>query len=122
MSVELTIFKDKTSITSVTLGTGVKFKDNTMAHLFDGCKNLAAVDLTKISTTGITDMSYLFSNCRVLPSVDVTNFDTSLVTTFEFMFNYCQKLGEIIGYEDFNTSKVETMYKTFNFLNLIGDT
>ena len=109
-----TVFLNNTSITSVKICNGVTFKDNSMSHLFAGCKNLTSVDLTEVNTTGVTDMSFMFYYCLKLASIDVSAFDTSAVTTFESLFDRCQKVTSLTGYEDWNTSNVVKIYKAFN--------
>lgn len=116
------VFRNNTKITSVELDGGIRFattegdslRKNSMKGLFQGCQGLVSVDLSKISTAGVTDMSYLFSNCRKLKAVDFSNFDTSAVTTLEWLLDYCMSLNNLTGYENWNTGKVESIYKTFN--------
>lgn len=115
-------FCNNTKLTSVTLEGGIQFAttvdgvlhENSMKGLFQGCQGLQTVDLSAISTTGVTDMSYLFSNCLKLKAVDFSNFDTSSVTTLEWLLDRCQQLTSLTGYEAWDTSKVENIYKTFN--------
>ena len=46
------VFTKNTKITSVTLKSGVKFKNNSMVALFDGCTKLSKVDLSIKFTYG----------------------------------------------------------------------
>ncbi len=85
-----------------------------MKGLFQGCTALTSVDLSKTSTAGVTDMSYLFSNCLKLKAVDFSTFDTSAVTNLEWLLDRCQKLTSLTGYENWDTSKVTNIYRTFN--------
>ncbi|MBQ7007087.1 MAG: BspA family leucine-rich repeat surface protein, partial [Oscillospiraceae bacterium] len=117
-----TTFANNTNITKVTLKEGVKFANNSMKKLFYNCSKLGTVDWAEISTTGITDMSYIFFNTggsnknTALKTVDFSNFDTSSVTTLEGLFQYCTAV-EVTGYENFETSKVESIYYTFTDVN-----
>lgn len=117
-----TCFRNNTKITSATLSAGIRFAttvdgtlvSNSMQGLFQGCTALTEVDLTKISTAGVTDMSYLFSNCQKLKAVDFSSFDTSEVTTLTYLLDYCMDLTSLTGYENWDTGKVVNIYKTFN--------
>lgn len=117
-----TVFRDNKKITFVTLNSGIQFattvdgelRINSMNGLFQGCLKLSGVDLSDISTAGVTDMSYLFSNCQKLKALDLTNFDSSSVTTLEGLLDCCYILADLTGYENWDTRQVENMYKTFN--------
>lgn len=82
------VFRGNSSLTSVKVAEGVKFKDDSMAYLFSECKNLLSVDMTGVDTSCVTDMRYLF--------------------------DWCSKLSSIAGYEDWDTGAVQNMYKMFN--------
>ncbi len=82
------VLRDNISLTSVKLAEGVKFKDDTMAYLFSGCKALETVDMTGVDTSAVTDMRYLF--------------------------DWCSNLSTIVGYENWDTGAVQNMYKMFN--------
>ena len=108
-----TAFKQNTSIKSVTLKSGIKFKNNTMAHLFHGCTALTTANLSAISTANVTSMRAAFRYCSSLTSLDLSNFNTSKVTNFSLMFEGAKKLV-LKGYENWNTSSVENMLAMFN--------
>lgn len=79
-------------------------RNNSMHGLFQYCTELVSVDLSEISTAGVTDMSYMFSRCQKLSALDVSNFDTSSVTNLEWFLDYCMNLTSLTGYENWDTS------------------
>ena len=109
-----TLFRGNTTITSVTIGAGAAYKDNSMSYLFAECTKLAEVDLSQVNTTAVTDMSYLFFKCSALTALELSGLDTSKVTTMRGMFSYCTKLTELSGYENWDTGCLEVMYHMFN--------
>ena len=94
-----TVFTGNTKIKSVTLKSGVKFKDNIMSDLFWNCTALTTVNLSAISTTNITKMTNMFRECKSLTAFNGSNFDTSKVTSFSFMFQNASK-AVYSGYEN----------------------
>ena len=67
----------------------------TMAYMFNGCKSLAEIDLSKFSTSNIADMSHAFDGCSSLTVLDVMNFNTSKATKMDGMFANCTSLRSI---------------------------
>jgi len=108
------IFNGNTSITSVTLNSGISFADNSMKDLFRGCTGLTSIDVSQISTKGVTDMSMVFYNCTKLKTLDVSSFDTSKVTTMRGLFNTCSALTTLTGYENWDTGALKNAYMVFN--------
>ena len=71
---------------------------------------------TYINEVSITSMSEMFRNSNAI-SIDVSSFDTSNVTKMMAMF-YGTSATEIKGLENFNTSKVTTMYNMFGYVHI----
>ena len=94
----------------------------TMGNMFDGCVNLAKVDLSKCSSTKAISMSDMFRNCsnlsdvklgtlkssnmknmfascKELPSVDLSKVDTTEVSNMWSMFSGCSSLSTLIPEE-----------------------
>ena len=86
----------------------------TIRGMFSGCTGLTSVNVSAIDTSAVTDMSYMFYDCGVLKKLDLSNFDTAQVTSIRSMFSLCTRLSGLTGYENWNTSKVQSMYQTFN--------
>ena len=82
------VFAENTNIVSVTFQSGVRPANNTCGYLFFKCSNLTYADLSGLDTTGVTDMTCLFSGC--------------------------EKLSTIVGYENWDTGSVESIYMAFN--------
>ena len=83
-----------------------------ISQMFEGCKSLKSVDLSGFDTSRVTDMSSMFSDCYVLASLDVSGFDTSQVTDMSLMFSNCEKLSSL-DVSAFDTSQVTGLYSMF---------
>ena len=79
-----------------------------MSNMFDGCSNLAELDVTHFNTANVKDMSSMFSDCSNLAKLDVTHFNTAKVTNMSYMFTRCSELTEL-DVTHFNTAKVTAM-------------
>lgn len=92
--------------------------------LFEGLKNLEAVDFTNLDTTQATSIRSLFEGCRALKSITWASFDTSNVTDMRDVFNGCRALTEL-DLSHFDTSKTTNMSGLFrgcsNLMNLVYD-
>ena len=61
-------------------------------YMFNDCKNLTALDLSRFDVSKVMDMSYMFYNCGSLTSLDLSNFVTSKVVSMQGMFYGCVSL------------------------------
>ena len=84
-----------------------------MSNMFDGCSNLAELDVTHFNTANVKDMSSMFSDCSNLAKLDVTHFNTAKVTNMSYMFTRCSELTEL-DVTHFNTAKVTAMNSMFS--------
>jgi len=84
----------------------------TMGSMFDHCKNLKSLDLSKFNTAKVTDMSNMFNFCSSLSSLDISSFNTSNVNYMSNMFSYCTGLSNL-DISNFDTSKVINMSGMF---------
>lgn len=82
------VFAGNTSIVSVSFSGNIRPAKNSCAGLFSGCSSLKKADLSGLDTAGVVDMSGLFSGCS--------------------------KLSNLIGYENWDTSSVQSIYMAFN--------
>ena len=57
-----------------------------MSNMFDGCRGLQTLDVSKFDTSKVTGMIYMFRDCSGLQTLDVTKFNTSQVTYMWNMF------------------------------------
>ena len=83
-----------------------------MSNMFDGCSNLAELDVTHFNTANVTDMRYMFSGCSKLAELDVTHFNTANVKDMSSMFSGCSNLAKL-DVTHFNTAKVTNMSYMF---------
>ena len=121
------------NITSVVIDENVIANPNS-SYLFSRLPNVTTIDLSKLDTSGVTDMSHLFEGdnnlrsivfpnsfvtsnvtdtssmfkgCENLTSLDLTSFDTSNVNNMKEMFSGCSKLENIqIDTDKFKTNNV----------------
>ena len=84
-----------------------------MSYMFDNCRKLSSLDLSKFNTENVTDMSYMFCCCWGLSSLDLSKFNTENVTNMTHMFCNCSKLSSL-DLSNFNTAKVEDMSYMFS--------
>jgi len=106
-----TVFAENQTLQSVTLETGVSFLEGRMDGLFKNCKNLESV--TFGTHTGITGMEGAFYQCQSLTALDLSGLVLTKVTDLDYLFCGCSRLGELTGYEAWDTGVVESMYMTF---------
>ncbi|MBR4214857.1 MAG: BspA family leucine-rich repeat surface protein [Bacteroidales bacterium] len=88
-----------------------------MSEMFYSCQHLKTVNLANLKTNSVTTMEEMFRYCIELESVDISGFNMSNVEDMDAMFMQCYELTTITGFEgeDFNTSKVTTMTRLFNY-------
>lgn len=76
-SVGLTeMFKDYTALTSVEFnGLFDTSKVTKFNNLFKGCTSLKSIDLTKLNTSGASDLTGMFDGCNQLTSIETNNIN-----------------------------------------------
>ena len=96
--------------------TGIAYlntsKVTNMCSMFNGCKKLTSLTLSKFKTSKVTDMSYMFYDCRSLINLNVSKFNTSKVKNMVSMFTYCSSLTSL-DVSNFDTSNVTDMSSMF---------
>ncbi len=83
-----------------------------MNYMFRNCKKLATLTL-ETSTTGVRGMSYTFQGCEELTTLDLSTFDTRQVTSMNSLFNGCTKLKTIKIGDSWSVSNVTNSYDMF---------
>lgn len=89
------------------------------SYMFEGCKNLASMDLSAFESSSVTDMSHMFQGCcsgvsYFYGDLDFSELDTSNVTDMSYMFqNYAYKYAHGLDLSGFDTSKVQNMSHMF---------
>ena len=77
-------------------------------NMFDGLSNIIEIDISKLSTSSVTNMAKMFKSCTKLKKINLGNIDTSNVVTMREMFCHCESLTSI-DVSKFKTSKVTDM-------------
>lgn len=83
-----------------------------MGSMFNGCKNLTSIDVSKFNTANVSNMATMFASCSKLASIDLSSFNTAKVTNMKYMFSSCAALTSI-ELNGFDTSKVTNMENMF---------
>ncbi|EOE71841.1 bacterial surface protein 26-residue, partial [Enterococcus faecalis EnGen0085] len=84
-----------------------------MSNMFDGCRGLQTLDVSKFDTSKVTGMIYMFRDCSGLQTLDVTKFNTSQVTYMWNMFSGCSGL-QTLDLSNFDTSQVTNTDEMFD--------
>ena len=103
--------------TKLTLIKGLNNLDTSkvtnMHSMFESCRSLRSLDVSRFDTSKVTNMGSMFCNCSSLRSLDVSGFDTSKVTSMEWMFLGCRSL-QSLDVSGFDTSRVKDMRSMFS--------
>ena len=83
-----------------------------MMSMFESCRSLTSLDVSKFDTKNVTDMMSMFKSCESLTSLDVSNFDTKNVTYMQNMFDGCESLTSL-DVSKFDTKNVKNMSLMF---------
>ena len=82
-----------------------------MSSMFQNCKSLTTLDLSRFNTKNVTSMANMFSGCTGLTSLNVSEFNTSNVTNMEGMFANCG--AQKLDLRSFKTAKVTKADRMF---------
>ena len=85
---------------------------NNMGGMFRGCKNLININLSSFSTKNVTRMNCMFHDCINLKNINLISFDTKKVTKMNYMFYNCKNLNNI-DLSSFETQNVKDMSGMF---------
>ena len=81
--------------------------------MFQGCRGLTSLDVTRFNTEKVTDMGAMFGTCYGLTSLNISTFNTENVTNMSDMFANDFGLTSLtIG--NINTENVTAMNSMFN--------
>ena len=108
-------FQSLGNLTNISFSDEINMSNVTnMQGMFQACRSLPTIDLSKFNTSNVTIMANLFDRCVMLSGIIFgNNFDTSNVTVLASMFNSCRALTSL-NLSNFNTSKVTNMNYMFN--------
>ncbi|MBP3757561.1 MAG: BspA family leucine-rich repeat surface protein [Prevotella sp.] len=100
------MFSDLQEVTEI---SGLEYFNTTnvksMSYMFQNCKALTTLDLSKFNTSNVEGMDFMFDSCEKLTSIDVSSFNTSKVLSMEHMFYNCKAL-KTIDLNSFDVRKV----------------
>ena len=85
-----------------------------MCSMFEECRSLTKLDLSKFNTDKVTDMGVMFANCKSLQTLDLSKFNTDKVTDMSYMFFGCSSLTEL-DLPNFNINNVIYIGCMFNY-------
>ena len=106
------MFKECSSLTSVTLSGFDTQNVTDMSQMFNGCSGLTSISLSGFNTQNVTNMSHMFFGCSSLTSIKLSGLNTSNVMYANFMFSGCQGLTSL-DLSSFDTSNVRYMNNMF---------
>ena len=92
-----------------------------MAFMFNDCKRLTSIDLSKFDTSNATDMKRMFAGCESITGLDVSGFDTSNVKSMYWMFRKVyniQKL-DLTNFSSDNLISVFGMFVNSNSIEYV---
>ncbi|MBR2673941.1 MAG: BspA family leucine-rich repeat surface protein [Mogibacterium sp.] len=91
-------------------------------QMFDDCDKATEIKgYENFNTESATNMRGMFNNTG-LETIDVSNYKTSNVKDMGYMFNENQKLKEIKGLDNLDTSKVKIAENMFSYNPVYADT
>ena len=88
-------------------------KVTNMSNMFNYCKKLKSIDVSKLNTDNVTDMSGMFLYCSEVSEFNFSNFNTEKVTDMSSMFSYCTGISAL-DLSNFKTANVKNMSNMFN--------
>ena len=83
-----------------------------LPSLFNGCKSLSKLDLSRVDTSNVTSMGHMFAYCSNLTELNIQNFNVENVRYMDNMFRDCTSLTSL-DLSSFNTKNVTTMQAMF---------
>ena len=96
----------------------VKFKFKKLLHnmsfMFDGCRSLISIDLSKVNSSKVNNMCYMLKDCTNLSRINFTSFNTSKVVNMKGKFYHCDSLNSL-DLSSFKTNKVTDMSEMFYY-------
>ena len=88
---------------------------NNCQNMFNGLTDIIEIDISKLSTSLVTNMAQMFKDCKKLKKINLGNIDTSNVINMHEMFSHCESLTSI-DVSKFNTKKVTDMGDMFGYM------
>lgn len=107
------MFYDCSSLTDLDVSSWDVSKVVTMGRMFYNCSKLATLDLSSWKAKEIVYMHEMFSGCSVLTALDLSYWDVSKVRSLQYAFANCKKLQtlDLTGWKP--TSTLTNLSNTF---------
>ena len=78
-------------------------------HWFNGFKSMTIISgIEYLNTSDVTTLSCMFNGCKAIKTLDLTRFDTGKITNMGYMFNSCSLLKKIYVSDLWTTDKVRS--------------
>ena len=92
-----------------------------MTQMFEGCTNLASLDISHFDTFKVRYIEKMFANCLALTSIDLSNFSTSSARYIGHMFHGCSKLTrlDLSGFDTTNINFFKEMFVGADSLEVV---
>ena len=81
-----------------------------MAYMFNECKYLENLNISKIDTSNVTNMSFMFFGCNQIQNLNINNFDVKNVNNISSMFRNCRNL-QTLNFKHFDKLGSETIFE-----------
>ena len=101
-----------TTLTNINISKLSTSTVTNMCGMFAGCAAITSLDLSKLDTRNVTNMSGMFMSCTKLSTIDLSNCITSNVTIMNSMFANCKAL-KTINLTKFTTNASKNMQSMF---------
>lgn len=114
------LFSEFTNLTELGF-TDTTFEGD-LSGLFSGCKNLAEIHFSDVSTSSVTNMKRMFQNCTGLRYADISGFDMSNVESVMWMFESCKSLCaiDLSGTDLSNVKNAQYMFQNCTALESVN--
>ena len=114
------LFKDYIHLKQITFHDAFHTEQaEQMDSMFEGCRELAKLDLSTFDTSAAKSMRRMFVNCYYLEELDLSSFDTSAVIDMCSMFEGCGLMKKL-NISSFDTSSVTDV--SYMFKNCFANT
>ena len=95
------------------VSTGIGF-----SFMFNDCKSLTSIDLSRFDTSNATDMKRMFAGCESVTELDVSRFDTSNVKSMFWMFRKI-RTAKRLDLRSFDSENLINVYGMFAYSNTV---
>ena len=115
------MFQNCKSLTTLDLSRFDTKNVTNISHIFHGCHALTTLDISNFNTQNVTDMSGIFWDCAALTTLDVSHFDTQNVTNMDGMFCNCYALTtlDVSNFDTKNVTNMNGMFSSCYALNTL---